>query len=150
MLTARDGVSDIVRGLDIGADDYLTKPFSFDVLRARLRVMARRTGINSGRILQVADLTIATDTHRVRRADRLILLTRTEYLLLELLMKRAGRVVSRDALIEAVWSGEQDVSSNALDVFVFQLRTKLEAGGAPRLLQTVRGFGYVLREPEVE
>jgi len=149
MLTARDGVSDIVRGLDIGADDYLTKPFSFDVLRARLRVMARRTGINSGRILQVADLTIATDTHRVRRADRLILLTRTEYLLLELLMKRAGRVVSRDALIEAAWGGEQDVSSNALDVFIFQLRTKLEAGGAPRLLQTVRGFGYVLREPEI-
>jgi two-component system, OmpR family, response regulator MprA len=150
MLTARDGVSDVVRGLDIGADDYLTKPFSFDVLRARLRVMARRTGINSGRILQVADLTIATDTHRVRRADRLILLTRTEYLLLELLMKRAGRVVSRDALIEAAWGGEQDVSSNALDVFVFQLRTKLEAGSAPRLLQTVRGFGYVLREPEIE
>jgi len=149
MLTARDGVSDIVRGLDIGADDYLTKPFSFDVLRARIRVMARRTGINSGRILQVADLTIATDTHRVRRADRLILLTRTEYLLLELLMKRAGRVVSRDALIEAAWGGEQDVSNNALDVFVFQLRTKLEAGGAPRLLQTVRGFGYVLREPEI-
>ena len=150
MLTARDGVPDIVRGLDIGADDYLTKPFSFDVLRARLRVMARRTGINSGRmILQVADLTIVTDTHRVRRADRLILLTRTEYLLLELLMKRAGRVVSRDALIEAAWGGEQDVSSNALDVFVFQLRTKLEAGGAPRLLQTVRGFGYVLREPEI-
>jgi len=149
MLTARDGVSDIVGGLDIGADDYLTKPFSFDVLRARLRVMARRTGNNSGRILQVADLTIATDTHRVRRAGRLILLTRTEYLLLELLMKRAGRVVSRDALIEAAWSGEQDISSNALDVFVFQLRTKLEAGGAPRLLQTVRGFGYVLREPEI-
>ena len=149
MLTARDGVSDIVRGLDIGADDYLTKPFSFDVLRARLRVMARRTGVNSGRILQVADLTIATDTHRVRRADRVILLTRTEYLLLELLMKRAGRVVSRDALIEAAWGGEQDVSSNALDVFIFQLRTKLEAGGAPRLLQTVRGFGYVLREPEI-
>jgi DNA-binding response OmpR family regulator len=150
MLTARDGVSDIVRGLDIGADDYLTKPFSFDVLRARLRVMARRTGVNSGRILQVADLTIATDTHRVRRADRLILLTRTEYLLLELLMKRAGRVVSRDALIEAAWGAEQDISSNALDVFVFQLRTKLEADGAPRLLQTVRGFGYVLREPEIE
>jgi DNA-binding response OmpR family regulator len=150
MLTARDGVSDIVRGLDTGADDYLTKPFSFDVLRARLRVMARRTATSSGRLLQVADLTITTDTHRVRRADRLILLTRTEYLLLELLMKRAGRVVSRDALIEAAWGGGQDVSNNALDVFIFQLRTKLEAGGAPRLLQTVRGFGYVLREPEIE
>jgi two-component system response regulator MprA len=150
MLTARDGVPDIVRGLDVGADDYLTKPFSFEVLRARLRVMARRAGMNSGRILQVADLTITTDTHRVRRADRVILLTRTEYLLLELLMKRAGRVVSRDALIEAAWGVEQDVSSNALDVFIFQLRAKLEEGGAPRLLQTVRGFGYVLREPEIE
>jgi two-component system response regulator MprA len=149
MLTARDGAPDIVRGLDIGADDYLTKPFSFEVLRARLRVMARRAGMESGRILQVADLTMATDTHQVRRAGRLILLTRTEYLLLELLMRRAGRVVSRDALIEAAWGGEQEVTSNALDVFVFQLRAKLEAGGAPRLLETARGFGYVVREPEI-
>jgi DNA-binding response OmpR family regulator len=149
VLTARDSVPDIVRGLDIGADDYLTKPFSFEVLRARIRVMARRAGSEAGQILQVEDLTLATGTHQVRRAGRLILLTRTEYVLLELLMKRAGRVVSRDALIEAAWGGEQEISSNTLDVFVFQLRTKLEVGGAARLLQTVRGFGYVLREPEI-
>ena len=148
MLTARDSVPDIVRGLDIGADDYLTKPFSFEVLRARLRVMARRVGAESAQTLQVGDLTIATATRRVRRAGKLILLTRTEYLLLEFLVKRAGRVVSRDALIDAVWGIDEEVGNNALDVFIFQLRSKLEACGAPRLLQTVRGFGYVLREHE--
>ena len=149
MLTARDAATDIVRGLDTGADDYLTKPFSFDVLRARLRVMARRAGAASAKILQVADLTISPATHQVRRAGRLILLTRTEYVLLELLMKRAGRVVSRDALIEAAWGWEREIGSNALDVFIFQLRTKIEAGCARRLVHTVRGFGYVLRETEI-
>ena len=149
MLTARDAVTDVVRGLDTGADDYLTKPFSFDVLRARLRVMARRTGAESSAMLQVADLTVAPTTHQVRREGRLILLTRTEYVLLELLMTRTGRVVSRDALIEAAWGWERDIGSNALDVFIFQLRTKIEAGGASRLLHTVRGFGYVLRETEI-
>jgi two-component system response regulator MprA len=149
MLTARDATTDIVRGLDTGADDYLTKPFSFDVLRARLRVMARRAGADSATILQVADLTIAPATHQVRRTGRLILLTRTEYVLLELLMKRAGRVVSREALIEAAWGWEREVGSNALDVFIFQLRSKIEAGGARRLVHTVRGFGYVLREAEI-
>jgi two-component system response regulator MprA len=149
MLTARDAATDIVRGLDTGADDYLTKPFSFDVLRARLRAMGRRAGADSAKVLQVADLTIAPATHQVRRAGRLILLTRTEYVLLELLMKRAGRVVSRDALIEATWGWEREVGSNALDVFIFQLRSKIEAGGAPRLVHTVRGFGYVLRETEI-
>ena len=148
MLTARDAVPDIVRGLDTGADDYLTKPFSFEVLRARLRVMARRAGAETRTMLQVADLTMATGTHQVRRAGRLILLTRTEYVLLELLMKDAGRVVSRAALIDAAWGGEREVGNNTLDVFVFQLRTKLEANGGSRLLQTVRGFGYVLRETE--
>jgi len=148
MLTARDSVPDIVRGLDIGADDYLTKPFSFEVLRARLRVLARRAGADSGQILQVGDLTIAPATRQVRRGGKLILLTRTEYLLLECMMKCAGRVVSRDALIDAVWGSSDEIGKNALDVFIFQLRSKLEAGGAPRLLQTVRGFGYVLREPE--
>ena len=148
MLTARDSVPDIVRGLDIGADDYLTKPFSFEVLRARLRVLARRAGADSGQILQVGDLTIAPATRQVRRGGKLILLTRTEYLLLECMMKCAGRVVSRDALIDAVWGSSDEIGKNALDVFIFQLRSKSEAGGAPRLLQTVRGFGYVLREPE--
>jgi DNA-binding response OmpR family regulator len=148
MLTARDSVQDIVRGLDTGADDYLTKPFSFDVLRARLRVMMRRSGAESATLLQISDLTLDTVTHQARRRARQIPLTRTEYLLLEFLMRRAGRVVSRDALIEGVWGLERDVGANTLEVFIFQLRTKMDADGAPRLLQTVRGFGYSVREAE--
>lgn len=150
MLTARDSVPDIVRGLDVGADDYLTKPFSFEVLAARLRVIARRNARGSGPVLQVADLTLDTQTHEVHRGGRPILLTRTEFVLLDYLMRRAGRVVSRDDLIEAVWGIDRDVESNTLDVFIFQLRSKLETGGTGRLVQTVRGFGYTIRESEVE
>jgi DNA-binding response OmpR family regulator len=150
MLTARDSVSDIVRGLDVGADDYLTKPFSFEVLAARLRVIARRVAGESGAMLQVADLTLDTQTHEAHRGGRPILLTRTEFVLLDHLMRRAGRVVSRDDLIEAVWGIDREVESNTLDVFIFQLRTKLEARGASRLIQTVRGFGYTVRESEAE
>jgi DNA-binding response OmpR family regulator len=148
MLTARDSVPDIVRGLDAGADDYLTKPFSFDVLKARLRVIARRSAAESSSVLQVGDLTLNNETHEVHRAHRPIVLTRTEYVLLEHLMRRAGRVVSRDDLIDAVWGIDRDVERNTVDVFIFQLRTKIEAGGAGRLLQTVRGFGYTMRESE--
>jgi two-component system response regulator MprA len=148
MLTARDSVPDIVRGLDVGADDYLTKPFSFEVLAARLRVIGRRAAGESDRVLQVADLSLNTETHEVHRGKRLLVLTRTEFILLEHLMRRAGRLVSRNDLIEAVWGIDRDVESNALDVFIFQLRTKLEAGGARRLIQTVRGFGYTVRETE--
>ncbi len=150
MLTARDSVSDIVRGLDVGADDYLTKPFSFEVLAARLRVIARRVAGESGAMLQVADMTLDTQTHEAHRGGRPILLTRTEFVLLDHLMRRAGRVVSRDDLIETVWGIDRDVESNTLDVFIFQLRSKLEAGGASRLIQTVRGFGYTVRESEAE
>jgi DNA-binding response OmpR family regulator len=150
MLTARDSAPDIVRGLDVGADDYLTKPFSFEVLSARLRVIARRISGDSGSLLQVADLTLDTRTHEVQRGGRPILLTRTEFVLLEHLMRRAGRVVSRDDLIEAVWGIDRDVESNTLDVFIFQLRCKLETGGSGRLIQTVRGFGYTARESEAE
>jgi two-component system, OmpR family, response regulator MprA len=150
MLTARDSVPDIVRGLDVGADDYLTKPFSFEILAARLRVIARRVAGESGSILQVADLTLDTQTHEVHRRGRPILLTRTEFVLLDHLMRRAGRVVSRDDLIEAVWGIDRDVESNTLDVFIFQLRNKIEAGGGSRLVQTVRGFGYTMRESERE
>ena len=149
MLTGRDSVTDIVQGLDTGADDYLTKPFSFEVLRARLRVLARRSGAAGREVLEIADLTVDTATHRVRRAGRLIPLTKTEYVLLELLAKEAGRVVSRDALTEAAWEADRGMNSNTLEVFIFQLRGKLEAQGAPRLLQTVRGFGYTLREMEL-
>jgi DNA-binding response OmpR family regulator len=150
MLTARDSVPDIVRGLDVGADDYLTKPFSFEVLAARLRVIARRAASESGSTFQIADLTLDTQKHEVHRDRRPITLTRTEFMLLEYLMRRAGRVVSRDDLIEAVWGIDRDVESNTLDVFIFQLRSKLEASGAGRLIQTVRGFGYTVREREAE
>ena len=150
MLTARDSAPDIVRGLDVGADDYLTKPFSFEVLAARLRVIARRIAGESGSILQVADLTLDTQTHEVHRNGRHIVLTRTEFVLLDHLMRRAGRVVSRDDLIEAVWGIDREVESNTLDVFIFQLRSKIEAGGGGRLIQTVRGFGYTMRESEGE
>lgn len=150
MLTARDSVSDVVRGLDVGADDYLTKPFSFEVLAARLRVIARRIAASSASVLHVADLTLDAGTHEVKRAGRSIALTRTEFVFLEYLMRRAGRVVSRDDLMEAVWGIDRDVESNTIDVFVFQLRGKLESGGARRLIQTVRGFGYTLRESERE
>ncbi len=148
MLTARDSVPDIVRGLDAGADDYLTKPFSFEVLAASLRVIARRIRSASASVLDVADLTLNAETHEVHRAGRQIALTRTEFVLLEHLMRRAGRVVSRDDLMEAVWGIDRHVESNTLDVFIFQLRSKLETGGASRLIQTVRGFGYTMRETE--
>jgi two-component system response regulator MprA len=150
MLTARDSVSDIVRGLDVGADDYLTKPFSFEVLAARLRVIARRVAGESGSVLQVADLVLDANAHEAHRGARPVLLTKTEFVLLDHLMRRAGRVVSREDLIEAVWGIDRDVESNTLDVFIFQLRNKLEAGGASRLIQTVRGFGYTVRESEAE
>ncbi len=148
MLTARDSVKDIVRGLDAGADDYLVKPFAFEVLAARLRVIARRSALESASILRVSDVTLNTETHDVQRAGKPLILTRTEFVLLEHLMRRAGRVVPRSDLIDAVWGIDRDVESNTLDVFVFQLRGKLESGGASRLIQTVRGFGYTMREGE--
>jgi DNA-binding response OmpR family regulator len=148
MLTARDSVPDIVRGLDVGADDYLTKPFSFEVLAARLRVIARQKAGESKSVLRVADLTLNTETHEVHRGKKPVGLTRTEFLLLEHLMRRAGRVVSRDHLREAGWGIARDVESNTLEVFISQLRSKTEAGGAGRLIQTVRGFGYTVRENE--
>jgi len=148
MLTARDSVPDIVRGLDVGADDYLTKPFSFEVLAARLRVIARNRANESRSVLQVSDLTLNTGTHEVYRARKPVALTRTEFLLLEHLMRRAGRVVSRDNLRDAGWGIIRDVESNTLEVFISQLRSKIEAGGASRLIQTVRGFGYTVRESE--
>lgn len=148
MLTARDSVPDIVRGLDVGADDYLTKPFSFEVLAARLRVLSRRISEESASVLQVADLTVNVEKHEVHRGGKPVILTPTEFVLLTLFMRRAGRVVSRNDLIEAVWGIDRDVESNTLDVFIFQLRSKIESGGASRLIQTVRGFGYTLRETE--
>jgi two-component system response regulator MprA len=148
MLTARDSVPDIVRGLDVGADDYLTKPFSFEVLAARLRVIARRSTVQREGLLQVSDLTLNTETREVHRGKKPVVLTRTEFVLLEHIMRRAGRVVSRDSLIEAVWGTDREIGSNTVDVFIFQLRSKIESGSSSRLIQTVRGFGYTLRETE--
>jgi len=148
MLTARDAVPDVVRGLDVGADDYLTKPFSFEVLAARLRVIGRRKTMESSPVLQISDLTLDREAHEVRRGKRAVTLSPTEFAMLEHLMRRAGRVVSRHDLIAAVWGDDHEVGSNTVDVFIFLLRSKIETGGEKRLIQTVRGLGYTVRETE--
>jgi DNA-binding response OmpR family regulator len=145
MLTARDTAEDIVQGLDPGADDYLTKPFSFEVLFARVRAVARRGPIPQPVIYRAGGITLDQGSREVRRGERPISLTRTEYAILELLMRNAGRVVSRDTLIERVWGNESEIESNTLDAFVRLLRAKVESAGEERLIQTVRGVGYCLR-----
>lgn len=145
MLTARDATEDIVEGLNLGADDYLVKPFSFEVLLARLRAVSRRGAIAEPPVLQVADLALNPSAREVSRAGRKIALTRTEFGLLELLMKRAGRVVTRENLIESVWGFDCEVRSNTLDAFIRLLREKVDAAGETKLIQTVRGVGYCLR-----
>lgn len=148
MLTARDQAPDIVRGLDNGADDYLTKPFSFEVFLARLRAVSRRGPIPHPVRLRVADLELDTATREIRRAGLKARLSRTEYALLELLMRRPGHVVPREMIIESVWGFGADVEANTLDAFVRLLRNKIEPPGSTRLLQTVRGMGYTVREAE--
>jgi DNA-binding response OmpR family regulator len=145
MLTARDALDDVVQGLNIGADDYLVKPFSFDVLLARLRAVARRGPIPQTPVLHVADLSLDESAREVSRGNRKISLTRTEFGLLELLMKRSGRVVTRENLIESVWGFDADVRGNTLDAFIRLLRDKVDADGETKLIQTVRGVGYCLR-----
>jgi len=146
LLTARDAPEDVVRGLDCGADDYLTKPFSFDVLVARVRARTR-SAPRDGQRLRFADLLVDPDTHEVWRGKRQIALTRTEFALLESLMRAAGRVVSREALIEQVW-GDREVTPNNLEVFVRFLRAKVDREGESRLIHTDRGVGYSLRSAE--
>ena len=148
MLTARDSNEDVVTGLDAGADDYLTKPFSFRVLLARLRALARRRQVDPRTRLQVSDLVLDPATHRVERAGSSLALTRTEFGILDLLMKNAGRVLTRERLIQGVWGHDCEVESNTLDVFIRQLRLKVEPPGSRKLIQTVRGVGYMLREEE--
>ena len=145
ILTARDSVPDIVKGLDLGADDYLTKPFSFEEFLARLRTVARRGSAPRPTCLRVADLTLDPASRQALRGRREIRLSPTEYRLLELLMRRAGRVVTRTAIVEAVWGLENDVKENTLDAFVRLLRSKVDKGFSPKLIQTVRGIGYCLR-----
>ena len=147
MLTAKDTVGDRVMGLDAGADDYLVKPFAFDELLARLRALLRRSGWEDDRqVLRFDDLELDPSAHEVRRGARRIELTRTEYLLLELFLHHPRQVLTRSQIFERVWGYDFGPSSNSLEVYVGYLRRKTEAGGEPRLLHTVRGVGYVLRE----
>lgn len=151
MLTARDAMPDIVTGLDSGADDYLTKPFSFTEFLARLRALARRPNtISHVKQLQVDDLVIDPATHQVFRGEREVQLTPTEYKLLEFLVRRTGRVASRQAIVEAVWGLESEVEENTLDAFVRLLRKKVDQQHKVKLIQTVRGFGYCVRSREEE
>ena len=147
MLTARDAVADRVEGLEAGADDYLVKPFALEELLARIRALLRRTGApEDEEPLAFADLTLDPVGCRVRRGDRELELTRTEYLLLELLLRNPGRVLTREVIFDRVWGYDFGPRSKALDVYIGYLRRKTEAGGEPRVIHTVRGFGYVLRE----
>ncbi len=146
MLTARDAPADIVTGLDAGADDYLVKPFSLTVLLARLRSITRRSSQPPIQELRAADLTLDPASRQVTRGGKKLPLTPTEFRLLELLMRRANRAISRSAIIEAVWGFNEDVESNTLDVYIKQLREKVDTGLPKRLIHTVRGFGYILRD----
>jgi DNA-binding response OmpR family regulator len=146
MLTAKDSVPDVVRGLDSGADDYLTKPFTFNELLARLRALQRRSTSRPQNRLKVGDLVLDPESREVSRAGVPITLTRTEYSLLERLMYRAGKVVPRNTLIEAVWGFDREIEENTLDAFVRLLRHKVDREGLPKLILTVRGVGYMIRE----
>ena len=147
LLTARDAVDDRVAGLDAGADDYLVKPFALRELHARLRALLRRAGPGAdGGALRFADLALDPSTREVHRGDRPVELTRTEFLLLELFLAHPRQVLGRAQIFDHVWGYDFGPTSNALAVYVGYLRRKTEEGGEPRLLHTVRGVGYVLRE----
>ena len=148
MLTAKDSRREIVEGLDAGGDDYLTKPFSLDELLARLRAITRRGRAAGEPVLRAADLTLDPASREVRRGERDLSLTRTEFRLLELLLRRKSRVVAREAIIDAVWGYGSDVEDNTLDVLVSQLRRKVDGSEEPRLIHTERGVGYRVRERE--
>lgn len=149
MLTARDTLADKVRGLDIGADDYLPKPFEFPELLARIRSLLRRDKIHRTRVIQVADLTIDTGQRRVTRAGREIGLSHREYELLEALAAHESQVLTREIIQERIWMDE-DSYSNTVDVYIGMLRKKIDAGHTQKLIHTIRGLGYTLRVPEPE
>jgi two-component system, OmpR family, response regulator MprA len=146
MLTARTEVEDRVAGLDAGADDYVTKPFALEELLARMRALLRRTGDADGEVVRFADLELDPATREVTRGGRSIELTRTEFSLLELFMRNPRQVLTRTIIFERVWGYDFGYASNSLDVYIGYLRRKTEADGEPRLIQTVRGVGYALRE----
>ena len=145
MLTAKDANSDVIRGLDAGADDYLVKPFPFGVLLARLRALSRRREVVPMQLLKADNLTLDPAAHCVTRADREIPLTATEFRILEFLLRNAGRAESRTAIIEAVWGFDEEVEPNTVDVYIKNLREKLESDPHRKLIQTVRGYGYIIR-----
>jgi two-component system, OmpR family, response regulator MprA len=147
MLTARGAVDDRVAGLDAGADDYLVKPFALDELFARLRALLRRRGAEEAETLRYADLELDVTTREVRRADEPIELTRTEFALLELFLRNPKQVLTRSVIYERVWGYDFGFGSNSLDVYIGYLRRKTESGGGGRLIHTVRGVGYALRDP---
>ena len=146
MLTARDAVGDRVEGLDAGADDYVVKPFALEELLARCRALLRRSGVPGDEPLRFADVALDPVTREVRRGDRLIELSRTEYNLLELFLLNPKRVLTREVIFDRVWGYDFGPTSNTLEVYVGYLRRKTEADGEPRLIHTVRGVGYVLKE----
>jgi len=148
MLTARDEVRDRVDGLDAGADDYLPKPFALDELLARMRALLRRADMDTGGPLEFDDLVLDDERHEVRRGERVVDLTNTEFQILRLLMRHPGTVLDRATMYSEIWGYDSETSSKALDVHARYVRRKLEAGGEPRLLHTVHGVGYVLRRSD--
>jgi DNA-binding response OmpR family regulator len=149
ILTARDGVSDKVTGLDLGADDYLTKPFAFEEFLARVRALLRRGSSQRAPMLRLADLTLDPSTREVSRGPRKIVLTTREYALLEYFLRNAGRVLTRPMIAEHVWGLDFDPESNIIDVYVGYLRRKIDGDGERRLLHTIRGAGYVMRAEDL-
>lgn len=146
-LSALSGLDHRISGLDIGGDDYLTKPFAFRELEARVRALLRREGPSKTSVLSFLDITLDTRSHDVKRGEREISLTSKEYVLLELLMRHPGQVLSRGMITEHIWDVDSDHLSNVIDVYIRYLRRKLCEGGEPDVIHTIRGFGYQLKEP---
>lgn len=148
MLTARDAMPDIVRGLDCGADDYLTKPFQLEVFLARVRAVGRRGPVPQQVQLTVGDLVLDRGGHSVQRGSTQLVLTKKEFLILELLMRRSGHVVTREQLIETGWGYDAEVRDNTIDFYMHSLRSKIDRDGEPSMIRTIRSLGYLLALPE--